>query len=79
MSWISRNYITYVLAEIYNPGFTRDWPITLVCHAPHGAAEWLPMVLRHAKYLFTRAGVVHLRMPLNSFRLKKKTNFESFK
>ena len=25
--------ITYVLVEIYNPGFIRDWPITLVCQA----------------------------------------------
>ena len=39
--------ITYVLVEIYNPGFIRDWPITLVCHAPHGAVKWLPMMLRH--------------------------------
>ena len=55
----------HMFAEICNPGFTRDWLITLVCHAPHGAAKWLAMVLRHANYLFTRAGVVHLRMPLN--------------
>ena len=40
----------HMLAEIYHPGCTWDLPITLVCHAPHGAAKWLSMMLRHANY-----------------------------